>query len=130
MFPSALFRFAAGAGLAAALLLALSAVPAAAAAEADVTFTKDVAPIFHRSCANCHKPGSIAPMSLLTYEDARPWARSIRDKVSRPDDDPERMPPWFIEKNVGIQKFKDDPSLTADEVGTIAAWVDGGALRG
>ena len=123
-------RSAVGLGLAGALLLALSAAPAAAAAEGDVTFTKDVAPIFHRSCANCHKPGSIAPMSLITYEDARPWARSIKDKVSRPDDDPERMPPWFIEKNVGIQKFKDDLSLSTEEVATIAAWVDGGAPRG
>ena len=130
MLSSMRLRSAVGLGLAGALLLALSAMPAAAAAEADVTFTKDVAPIFHRSCANCHKPGSIAPMSLLTYEDARPWARSIRDKVSRPDDDPERMPPWFIEKNVGIQKFKDDLSLSRDEVATIAAWVDGGAPRG
>ncbi|MXY16534.1 MAG: cytochrome c, partial [Acidobacteria bacterium] len=130
MLSSMRLRSAVGLGLAGALLLALSAMPAAAAAEADVTFTKDVAPIFHRSCANCHKPGSIAPMSLLTYEDARPWARSIRDKVSRPDDDPERMPPWFIEKNVGIQKFKDDLSLSRDEVATIAAWVDGGAPSG
>ncbi len=108
--------------------LMLAAAPAVAADE--VTFTKDVAPILHRSCVNCHKPGSIAPMSLITYDDVRPWARAIRDKVSRPDDDPERMPPWFIEKNVGIQKFKDDPSLSRAEVATIAAWVDGGALRG
>ena len=130
MISSMRLRFAVGWGLAGALLLALSAVPAVAAAADDVTFTKDVAPIFHRSCANCHKPGSIAPMSLLTYEDARPWARSIKDKVSRPDDDPERMPPWFIEKNVGIQKFKDDLSLAPEEVAAIAAWVDGGAQRG
>ena len=123
-------RFGVGFGVAGALLLALSAMPASAAAAADVTFARDVAPIFHRSCANCHKPGSIAPMSLITYEDARPWARSIKDKVSRPDGDPERMPPWFIEKNVGIQKFKDDLSLSPEEVATIAAWVDGGAQRG
>ena len=122
-------RFAIGYGVTGALLLALLALPAPAAAE-DVTFTRDVAPIFHRSCANCHKPGSIAPMSLITYEDARPWARSIKDKVSRPDGDPDRMPPWFIEKNVGIQKFKDDLSLAPEEVATIAAWVDGGAPRG
>ena len=119
----------------AALILTLPATalllaPAPAAAADEITFTKDVAPILHRSCVNCHKPGSIAPMSLITYDDVRPWARAIRDKVSRPDDDPERMPPWFIEKNVGIQKFKDDPSLSRAEVATIAAWVDGGALRG
>ena len=120
-------RFVAGMGMLGAMVLA--AAPAQGAAD-DVTFTRDVAPIFHRSCANCHKPGSIAPMSLITYEDARPWARAIKNKISRPDDDPERMPPWFIEKNVGIQKFKDDLSLTPEEVATIAAWVDSGAKRG
>ena len=99
-------------------------------ASAPVTFTKDVAPIVHRSCVNCHKPGSIAPMSLITYEDVRPWARAIKDKVSRPDGDPERMPPWFIEKNVGIQKFKDDPSLSPEEVATVVSWVDNGSPRG
>jgi hypothetical protein len=95
-----------------------------------VTFTKHIAPILHRSCINCHRPGSIAPMSLVNYEDVRPWARAIKQKTSRPADDPERMPPWFIEKNVGIQKFKDDPSLTAEEVALIARWADGGAPRG
>ena len=79
----------------------LAAPLSAAGAGEDVTFTKDIAPIFHRSCVNCHKPGSIAPMSLITYQDVRPWARAIKNKVSRPDGDPERMPPWFIEKNVG-----------------------------
>ena len=111
-----------------AVMLLAVATPAPAAA--DVTFTKDVAPILHRSCVNCHQPGSIAPMPLITYDDVRPWARAVRDKVSRPDDDPDRMPPWFIEKNVGIQRFKDDPSLTPDEVATIGAWVDAGAPRG
>ena len=126
-------RYGAGMGMLCFMVLALSAAPSPAVAQdgaADVTFTRDVAPIFHRSCANCHKPGSIAPMSLITYDDARPWARAIKNKTSRPDDDPERMPPWFIEKNVGIQKFKDDLSLTPEEVATIAAWVDSGAKRG
>src|SRR5215510_15139167 len=72
-----------------------------------VTFTKDVAPILQRACQNCHRPGAIAPMSLLTYEDVRPWARSIQQKVTRRE-----MPPWYIDHNVGIAKFKDDPSLT------------------
>ena len=96
----------------------------------EATFTQDVAPILHRSCVNCHRPGSIAPMSLLTYEDVRPWARAIKNRISRPDGDPDRMPPWFIEKNVGIQKFKDDPSLTDDEIDTIVRWIDSGAPRG
>jgi mono/diheme cytochrome c family protein len=96
-----------------------------ATASGQVTFAKDVAPIFQKSCQSCHRPGQIAPMSLLTYEDARPWARSIRNKVVNRE-----MPPWHIDRNVGISKFKDDPSLTDAEVKTIAAWADGGALMG
>ena len=69
-------------------------------------------------------------MSLVTYEDVRPWARAIRERVARAPSDPERMPPWFIETNVGIQRFKDDPSLSDDEIAMIAAWVDGGSPRG
>src|SRR5215831_5784400 len=95
------------------------------AADSAVTFTKDVAPILQRSCQNCHRPGSIAPMSLMTYQDARPWARSIKAKVVR-----RQMPPWHIDQNVGIAKFKDDPSLSAAEIATISAWVDQGAPEG
>ena len=90
-----------------------------------VTFTKDVAPILQRACQNCHRPGSMAPMSLLTYEDVRPWARSINQKVSNRE-----MPPWFIERHVGIQKFKNDPSLSDDEIALIGKWVDAGAPMG
>src|SRR5438067_4889529 len=90
-----------------------------------VTFTKDVAPILQRSCQNCHRPGSIAPMSLLTYNEARPWARSIKEKVVL-----RRMPPWHIDRNIGITKFKDDPSLTDTEIAAIARWVDQGSLEG
>ena len=90
-----------------------------------ITFSKDVAPIFERACQNCHRPGSIAPMPLLTYTDARPWARAIKDKVVR-----RVMPPWHIDRNVGVSKFKDDPSLTAAEIATIANWVDQGAPEG
>ena len=64
-------------------------------------------------------------MSLLTYKDARPWAKSIRQKVALRE-----MPPWFIDKNVGIRKFKDDPSLTDEEIATVTAWVDAGAPEG
>ena len=115
------------AGLAA--LLCAAALPPAASAQA-VTFNKDVAPLIQRSCETCHRPNSIAPMSLQTYEEIRPWARNIRDKITRPDNDPDRMPPWFIEKNIGVQNFKEDISLSPAEVATIAAWVDGGAERG
>jgi hypothetical protein len=90
-----------------------------------VTFTKDIAPILQRSCQGCHRPGAIAPMSLLTYEEVRPWARSIKAKTSLRE-----MPPWFIEKNIGIKKFKDDPSLSDEEVTAIAKWADSGAPRG
>src|SRR5439155_3330407 len=89
------------------------------------TFTKDVAPILQRACQNCHRPGQIAPMSLLTYADVRPWAKSIRQRVVQRE-----MPPWYIEKNVGIQRFKEDISLTDTEIATIVRWVDDGALQG
>ena len=112
----------------------LAVVPAAAAQAAEagrpVTFAKDVAPILQRSCESCHRAEGGAPMALVTYEDVRPWARAIKDKTSRPDNDPERMPPWFIEKDVGIQRFKNDISLSRDEVALLAAWVDAGAPRG
>ena len=83
-------------------------VAAAATAGAQtVTFTKDVAPILQRSCQNCHRPGQMAPMSLMTYQDVRPWARSIKQRVAE-----RSMPPWGIDPHVGIQSFKNDPSLT------------------
>ena len=113
----------------------LAWAPPAALAEAAPrddapTFTKHISPLLQRSCVGCHRPGSIAPMSLITYDEVRPWARAIRERVSRAPNDPERMPPWFIEKNVGIQRFKDDPSLSDEEVALVGAWVDAGAPRG
>lgn len=89
------------------------------------TFSKDIAPILERSCQNCHRPGSIAPMPLLTFSDTRPWARSIKEKVVRRE-----MPPWHIDRNVGITRFKGDPSLTEAEIATIANWVDHGSPEG
>jgi hypothetical protein len=97
----------------------------APSAPGDLTYTKDVQPILQRSCQTCHRPGTNAPMSLLTYEDVRPWARAIKGRVQA-----RIMPPWHIERNVGIQQFKDDPSLTDAEIATISSWVDGGAPRG
>src|SRR5207247_1177747 len=111
-----------------ALLVVGALYPAASAqqpAPAAVTFTKDVAPILQKSCQNCHRPGAIAPMSLLTYQDVRPWARSIKSKVVARE-----MPPWYIDRHIGIQKFKDDPSLTDAEITTITKWVDAGAPQG
>ena len=98
---------------AAALVLTVLAAPVNITAQQSappgthLTYAKDVAPIMQRSCQTCHRPGTNAPMSLLTYEDVRPWARAIKNKVTQ-----RLMPPWHIERNVGIQKFKDDPSLT------------------
>ncbi len=89
------------------------------------TFSRDVAPILQKSCQSCHRPGAIAPMSLVTYQDVRPWARAIKQKVQARE-----MPPWYIDRHIGIQKFKDDPSLTDAEIATIAKWVDAGAPAG
>ena len=103
-----------------------SSIPAAAAdAGKPVTFTKDVAPIFQQKCEACHRPNNMAPMSLLTYEDARPWAKSIATRVGA-----RQMPPWHIDKTVGIQKFKNDRSLSDDQIDTILAWVAAGAPKG
>jgi mono/diheme cytochrome c family protein len=90
-----------------------------------VTFSKDIAPIFQAKCQECHQPNSIAPMSLITYQDARPWARSIKERVAT-----RQMPPWHIDKTVGVQKFKNDISLSDEQVDKIVAWVDGGAPQG
>ena len=94
-------------------------------AEAKVTFSKDVAPIFQAKCQACHQPNSIAPMSLITYQESRPWARSIRERVST-----RQMPPWHIDKSVGVQKFKNDMSLSDEQIDTIVRWVDAGAPQG
>ncbi len=90
-----------------------------------VTFTRDVVPILQRSCQRCHRADSIAPMSLLTYEEVRPWARAIKRETSS-----RQMPPWYVEKEVGIKAYRDDPSLTKEEIATLAAWADNGAARG
>lgn len=89
------------------------------------TFTKDVAPIFQAKCEACHRTDSMAPMSLTNYQEARPWARSIKARVTA-----RQMPPWHIDKNIGIQEFKNDRSLSDAEIDTIARWVDAGAPMG
>ena len=113
--------------LAAAVVIGPAAAFAQKAPEvpAHVTFTKDVAPILYRSCIRCHRPDEIAPMSLLSYSDARPWAQSIKMRVSKRE-----MPPWFLDKTIGIQKYKNDPSLSDDEITTIVKWADAGAPQG
>jgi mono/diheme cytochrome c family protein len=116
--------------LAAAVVAATAfTVTASGQTGAPVTFTRDIAPILQRSCQQCHRPDSVAPMSLLTYEEARPYARAMKARTALRDRRG-AMPPWGIEKNVGIQRFKDDFSLSEEEIAKIAAWADGGAPRG
>ena len=95
----------------------------------DVTFTKDIAPILQRSCQQCHRPDGVAPMSLVSYEDVRPWARAMKVRTGL---GPRAgvMPPWFVEKDLGIQHFKNDLSLSQEEIATIAKWADSDAPRG
>jgi hypothetical protein len=115
-----LFQISALATVAGSLLM-----PGELAGQSRPTFTKDVAPILQRACENCHRQDGVGPMPLTTYEQVRPWASSIKTRTVRRE-----MPPWFIERNIGIQKYKDDPSLTDAEIATIVQWVDGGAPRG
>ena len=115
--------------LTAALIAFAPSRPVAGQAQSAPTFTKDVAPILQRSCQTCHRPSSVAPMSLITYEEVRPWARSIKQRTGL-GGKMGTMPPWFIDKTVGIQDYKDDFSLSEKEIATLAAWVDAGAPRG
>ena len=98
---------------------------AAQAQAPDVTFAKDVASILQEKCEACHRTGQMAPMSLTTYAEVRPWARAIRTKVVAGD-----MPPWHMSKTTGIQKFVNDISLTTEQIDTIVRWVDAGAPLG
>jgi len=114
-------------------VVAGSLIPVAASSEVggggavvpNPTFTKDVAPIFQDKCESCHRPGSIAPMPLVTYEESRPWARSIKARVSA-----RQMPPWHIDRTVGIQHFQNDRSLSDDQIDTIVRWIDAGMPKG
>src|SRR6266853_5202146 len=120
-------------GILALSVVAGSVIPVAASSDVggggavvpNPTFTKDVAPIFQDKCESCHRPGSIAPMPLVTYEDSRPWARSIKARVSA-----RQMPPWHIDRTVGIQHFQNDRSLSDDQIDTIVRWIDAGMPKG
>jgi hypothetical protein len=101
----------------------------APAASKQVTFAKDIAPILQRSCQNCHRPDALAPMSLITYAEVRPWAKAIKQRTAIRNRQGV-MPPWYIEKNIGIQKYKNDISLSDEEIAKIAAWADNGAPQG
>src|SRR5205809_2563441 len=88
-----------------------------------VTFAKDVLPILQKNCQSCHRPRQIAPMSLLTYEEVRPWARAIKTKVES-----RQMPPWFADPEYG--RFANDRSLSQRDIDTIVKWADSGAPQG
>src|SRR5436190_19322802 len=108
--------------LAVAAAFSLAPVPAdAQSVDGAVTFAKDVAPILQAKCQDCHRAGSMAPMALITYEDVRPWAKAIRERVST-----RQMPPWHIDRTIGVQKFQNDMSLSDDQINTIVQWVDSG----
>ena len=114
--------------LAVSLALAIAAglaTPASAAAQNQPgpTFSKDVLPILQRSCQRCHRPNTAAPMSLLTFQDVRPWVRSIKARVAS-----RQMPPWHIDRSIG--EYLDDPSLTDGEIATLVKWIDSGAPQG
>ena len=112
--------------MAAATLGGIILIAASASAQtAAPTFAKDIAPILQNKCQECHQPNSIAPMSLITFADSRPWARSIKQRVST-----RQMLPWHIDQSVGVQKFKNDMSLSQKEIDTIVAWADAGAPQG
>ena len=104
--------------------VAVLLTPLAALAQ-QPTFTKDIAPIFQAKCTQCHHAGTAAPMPLTTFDEVRPWARSIRTRVAARE-----MPPWHLDKTVGIRKYKNDISLSDPQIATILKWVDGGAPMG
>src|SRR4030095_4982656 len=95
------------------------------AARTAVTFNRDVAPILQQKCQVCHHPDSIAPMSLLTYADAKKFSSAIKARVES-----RIMPPWHIDRTIGIRDFKNDRGLTDAQIDTIVSWVNGGAVEG
>src|SRR5688572_25165392 len=109
-------------GMAATVMLA-APQQAAPAASGSPTFSADVAPILYARCVSCHRPGEVAPMSLITYKDVRPWASSIREKVMA-----RVMPPWHADRQYGA--FRNEQSLTQTEIDTIVKWASAGAPEG
>jgi hypothetical protein len=92
---------------------------------AEVTYAKDVAPIIQNNCMVCHRPGGIGPMDLMTYEDARRYARRIREQVSN-----RLMPPYYYDNDIGIQELEHDWRLSQEDIDKVVAWVDQGAPLG
>ena len=102
-----------------------STASAAPAADEPVTYTKHIAPILQQKCQVCHQPNSIAPMSLLTYQDAKDYADEIRQYVSS-----RVMPPWYLDRTVGVHDFKNDRGLSDEQISTIVRWMDSGMPLG
>lgn len=118
----------ASAGVFAAMMLpGLSSAQTAASEQ--VTFHKDIEPILQRSCQNCHNPDGVAPMSLVTYEETAPYAGLIEYKTGLRDR-AGAMPPWYMEKDIGIQDYKNDPSLSDAELAAISTWARSGVPKG
>src|SRR6476620_10582834 len=93
--------------------------PVTGASKASLTFSKDIAPILYKNCVGCHRPGEIAPMSLMTYKEVRPWAKSIREKIATRE-----MPPWHLDSKYG--KWENDRRLSRKEIDAVVAWIDDG----
>ncbi len=111
--------------LALAAMFAFSVPATPAERDAAVTFARDIAPILQQKCQVCHRAGSVGPMSLVSYAETRPWAKAIRERVAT-----RNMPPWHIDKTVGIQSFQNDRSLSEQQIANILRWVDSGAPPG
>src|SRR5271165_34522 len=105
------------------LALACAGISSAASTSPQVTFYKDVLPVLQKNCQGCHRPGEAAPMSFLTYDSTRPWAKAIKTAVLT-----KKMPPWFADAHYG--KFANDRSLSQSEIDTLVAWADSGAKEG
>src|SRR6202171_2920446 len=103
--------------------LALAVAATAGEPSSRVTFTKDVLPVLQKHCQTCQRPGQVAPMSLLTYKEARPWAKAIKAAVTT-----RKMPPWFADPNYG--HFINDRSLKQSDIATLVKWADSGAAEG
>ena len=110
-------------GLAGLVIVVMGTGASAAEAEGVPTFNTHVAPIIFNNCANCHRDGQVAPMSLTSYQQARPWARAIKSKVLARE-----MPPWFADPRFG--SFRNSRGLSQEEIDTVVAWADAGAPEG
>jgi mono/diheme cytochrome c family protein len=124
--PKSTLKLAAGFALA---LAGVALAPPSSVQAQDVTFSRDIAPILQRSCQGCHRAGGVAPMPLETYQQVRRYAPRIKERTGIRDR-AGAMPPWYVEKDIGIQHYKFDPSLSDEELAAIAMWVDSGAPEG